>query len=282
MVSLARFLASRAPATGATYRKALEYVPLVTVGRRDLGAVDWTALDYPALCRIREIMATRYEPTTVNRTLSAARSFARQLARDHVITRERCAELLEVEGLPAEWKPLRTGRALSSDEQGKLLAAAALETKEPLLYQAIVALALAGGLRRAEIAAVMSTGLADLNQRTGALLVRHGKGRKRREVFISGRGLGVLRAFTASGGARALSPDAVGRALARLGRHADIEHFTPHDCRRTVASTLIDKKVDLPTVAAILGHASVRQTAEYDRRGEDRLRDAALDPWARP
>ena len=79
MVSLARFLASRAPATGATYRKALEYVPLVTVGRRDLGAVDWTALDYPALCHA--LRADHGQPDAQRRAL--VRAPARAGSRDH-------------------------------------------------------------------------------------------------------------------------------------------------------------------------------------------------------
>ena len=50
---------------------------------------------------------------------------------------------------------------------------------------------------------------------------------------------------------------------------------TPHDLRRTFATRLLDKGVDVSLVKTLMGHASVATTALYDRRGEESLREAA-------
>lgn len=49
-----------------------------------------------------------------------------------------------------------------------------------------------------------------------------------------------------------------------------IERFTPHDFRGSFISYLLDQGEDIKTVADIVGHADVRTTAGYDRRGEER------------
>ena len=48
--------------------------------------------------------------------------------------------------------------------------------------------------------------------------------------------------------------------------------MTPHDLRRTFATRLIDKNVDLVTVKNLMGHASITTTSLYDRRGEEAMR----------
>lgn len=50
---------------------------------------------------------------------------------------------------------------------------------------------------------------------------------------------------------------------------------TPHDLRRTFATRLLDKGVDVSLVKTLMGHASVATTALYDRRGEESLKEAA-------
>jgi integrase len=53
------------------------------------------------------------------------------------------------------------------------------------------------------------------------------------------------------------------RLMAKL---AGIPGISPHDLRRSYVSDLLDRKVDLATVQALVGHSDPVTTARYDRR----------------
>lgn len=56
---------------------------------------------------------------------------------------------------------------------------------------------------------------------------------------------------------------------------AGLGDITTHDLRRTFATRLLDKGVDIATVKNLMGHSNISTTALYDRRGEAAMRKAA-------
>ena len=71
-----------------------------------------------------------------------------------------------------------------------------------------------------------------------------------------------------------LSPSGLQAIIEHRASQAKVDRFTMHDLRRTVVGDLLDEGEDIVTVAAIAGHASPTTTARYDRRPEERKREA--------
>ena len=65
-----------------------------------------------------------------------------------------------------------------------------------------------------------------------------------------------------------MTAQAIHDVIVRWAQQAGVAHVSPHDLRRSFVSDMLDAGVDMATVAAMAGHASVNTTARYDRRGE--------------
>lgn len=74
---------------------------------------------------------------------------------------------------------------------------------------------------------------------------------------------------------RRLNAQTIYDMLKRRAEQADLRDFSPHDFRRTFVGDLLERGVDIATVANMAGHASVDTTRRYDRRPEDTKRAAA-------
>ena len=76
---------------------------------------------------------------------------------------------------------------------------------------------------------------------------------------------------------RHLIPSSVTRIIEKLVAETEnLEgRLTPHDLRRTFATRLISKNVDIVEVQKLMGHASVATTGNYVRKDEENLRKAA-------
>ena len=167
-------------------------------------------------------------------------------------------------------------------------------------------LMLAGtGMRRTELVSATFEEL-DLDARRLQLIVT--KGGRPRTAFLSATLVPALNSWitgwrrhkagpifvplTRSGrvaGERPLSAHQLWKVVRRRGLQAGLASVTPHDFRRYCVGQLLDHGVDLSTAAKVVGHRSVRTTQGYDRRPEERIRDAtdlielpALVPRQRP
>jgi integrase len=70
------------------------------------------------------------------------------------------------------------------------------------------------------------------------------------------------------------------RALARNLGKLGIDHFTPHDIRRTAASQMASIGTPRLVISKILNHTESGITAVYDRHSYDAEKRAALESWA--
>lgn len=101
-----------------------------------------------------------------------------------------------------------------------------------------------------------------------------GKGNKERVVYLSdvagmhlqeylkGRDDMSDALFIGKRGRR-LSKNGIEAMLKRLGKDAGVENVYPHRYRRTLATNLLDRGMNIQDVAAILGHADLKTTQIY-------------------
>src|SRR5439155_10689840 len=276
------YLARLSPGSRRTMRQGLDAVARLTAGACDALTLDWAALRYQHTAAIRTRLAEGYAPATANKVLAALRGVLKEAWRLGLMGAEEHARAVDLE--PVGGSRLPRGRALG---RGELLALVAACKADPspagARDAALLAVLYSAGLRRAEAVALA---LADLDPATGVLTVRHGKGNKARTVPVRNGAQAALAAWLEARGPepgplflpvrkggklepRAMTPDAVPKALARRARAAGTgARFSPHDLRRTFAGDMLDAGADIATVRALMGHSSVDVTARYDRRGE--------------
>lgn len=278
-VYLARVAAGSRPAVRDSLRRLLDTAaPGVPID-----SFPWALLRYEHTQALRAAMATRYAPRTANKHLSVLRGVLREAWKLGHLTAEELERTLAFDGVKGDTPEV--GRMLSRDDLARLFAtcgAGPLGARDA----AILAVALFGGLRRAEIAGL------DLADVEGAALAVLGKRRKYRKVpvpaqavefidrwlVVRGRAAGPLFTPIRRGGhlvaSQRLSTAGVWKILREAVDRAGIAHAAPHDFRRTFISTLLSK-VDAKTVKDLAGHARVDTTMGYDRRDDVRKREAA-------
>nr|MDZ8061259.1 site-specific integrase [Nostoc sp. EkiNYC01] len=281
------YLGSLSPGSEPTMKRSLSLIAqLLTNGKADYLTLNWAALRYKHTAAIRAALIKNYEPATVNRVLCALRRVLKEALRLELMSPVDYARAVDIQSVKAR-KELR-GRALTQDEIDALMKVCFSDrTPGGFRDAALIAILRGAGLRRAE---VVKLDLKDFNN-DGEIKVRFGKGKVDRTVYLSPgaiaivndwieirtRAVGPLLCQVNKSGRvvmQRLTPQAVLFILQKRGEEAKLEHFSPHDLRRTFASDLLDAGVDIATVQMMLGHASPAQAARYDRRGEERKRRA--------
>ena len=185
---------------------------------------------------------------------------------------------------------LPAGRAISHEESRKLLDSLSGTSVYDIRDKAIIALMLGCGLRRGEIPYLRLENYDPIDNSLRLI----GKGNKERKVFLpkyvadalntwllkyrpENKGFIFCRFF--KGGhldlTHPIDPTSIGRITKARMLEANNEPCSAHDLRRTFATRLLDRHVDIVTVKNMMGHSNIATTALYDRRGEDEQRRVA-------
>jgi integrase len=260
-------------------RRVLQEAVPVTI-RGDV--IPWEHLRYAHTAALATLVAAQdWSPTYANTHLVAVSRVLKEAWRLGLMSGEdykRAADALsKIEGTRE-----MAGRMLDRAEiAAHLDACRAEDTPKGIRDAALLAIAHGSGARRAELVAA---DLADWNATTGLLL--KGKRNKQRRVplppwtapylaaWLRVRGMRPGPLFTRCnrwGGVSLdrLTGQTVVDVLRERARLAGTAPATPHDIRRTYASTLLDDpETGLEIVQALLGHESPTTTSRYDRRGE--------------
>lgn len=85
-------------------------------------------------------------------------------------------------------------------------------------------------------------------------------------------------AFPATNGNAHVTPSSLSRALNR-STFEELNHFTPHDLRRTAATHMTAIGISRLVVSKILNHVDSSITSIYDRHSYDAEKKHALDAW---
>jgi len=233
------------------------------------GLAGWHDLDsehlrsYSAACFRRGLA-----PRTIQRRLSAARTFFRYLLREKHVRRNPAQSVSAPRGskrLPAN---------LDADRMARLLE---IPGDEPLVNRdrAILELLYSSGLRLAELA---DLDLGDVDMRDATVRVT-GKGNKDRIVPVGSRALDALarwhrsRGSLAASGETALFVSQRGSRLSRRSIQARVDYWGrrqgidtrvyPHLFRHSFATHLLESSHDLRGVQELLGHANISTTQVY-------------------
>ncbi|MFC3469040.1 tyrosine-type recombinase/integrase [Massilia oculi] len=73
------------------------------------------------------------------------------------------------------------------------------------------------------------------------------------------------------------SPNSLQQLFHRMYRDAKLHGASSHSGRRTFATTLIEKGVDIKAVSTLMGHSSIAMTAKYVENNPARLKQICTD-----
>lgn len=235
----------------------------------EVDAPHWNELDsehfrdWAAACYRRGLSSK-----SIQRRLSAARTFYRYLLRERHVTKN------PVTSVSAPKAPKRLPGNLDADRMARLLD---IPGSGPIVCRdrAMLELLYSSGLRLAELTD-LNLGDVDAGDRTVHVT---GKGNKDRIIPVGRKALAATKTWLkerpelASDGENALFVSTRGGRLSRRGVQARVKHWAkhqgidtrvyPHLFRHSFATHLLESSHDLRGVQELLGHANISTTQVY-------------------
>lgn len=137
------------------------------------------------------------------------------------------------------------------------------------------------GCRVSEVVSINLSSIDFVNK----TIVVNGKGNKQREVYISEKAMYWLNKYIQSRkdtnnalfvGKRTnrLSKAGIEAALKKIGNYSSVSNVHPHRFRRTIATNLINKGMNIQDVKQILGHAKIETTMIYCKIDKNNVKAA--------
>lgn len=277
-------------------RKTMRYIldrqtRLMTAGHvQSCFDFPWHLLRYEHTTALKTRLSELYKPSTVNTNISALKGVLRACWRVGYMAIEDYHRATDIKKIRVDTLP--AGREATKQELKQLFDAVAADRSSiGLRDHAVLGLLYGCGMRRGEICALA---LADYNAADGSLKVT-GKGQKERLVYPPSWAVAALAEWVALRGKKPgplfchvdrwqrtfvdhgfLTPETIHNLWRKRVKAAGLSDLTCHDMRRSYISKMLDKGVDIATVAKLAGHSNVQTTAKYDRRPEERKKAAAL------
>ncbi len=273
---------------GRTQAQALRVVAQIV--NTDPDHLNWSALRYQHTAAIRSRIAAKYAPATANKMLSALRQTLKHtwlLGQMNVDDYMRASQLQPITG-----ETVPAGRELLPCEIKALIDICKQDANRNagIRDAAMIALMYIALLRREEVANLT---LENYDPKTSRLTLIGKRSKQRTDYVTNGakdalhdwlsiRGSAPGAMFTkvnksgkVDASCQHFTPQTVYNMAAKRGEQAGIQHFSPHDFRRTGISDYLDAGVDIVTVSKVSGQKNVNVTAKYDRRPEEAKRKAA-------
>lgn len=222
---------------------------------------------------IRFYLASLKERGVSGRTAENYRSyisaFYQFLAREDIITKNPCDKIP-----PIKFK--EEIRLPFSDTEIDALRIACKNER----HRAIIELLLSSGIRVEELSKLDIT---DVDLSRLSVHVREGKGGKERVSYITevaslhlkkyifARGDGKEALFISLGKKERITTGGVRNILREIGKAAGVENVHPHRFRRTFATNLAKRGMDIQTIAHLMGHSNIQTTMTYVTLDDSRV-----------
>lgn len=217
------------------------------------------------------------KPATINRRLAAVRAWLRWAKNGSTLDLPKFPHRIT--------EPKVAPKALDKIEDARFLRI--VERAGNPRDSALIALLRYAGLRVGEAIRARATEI-EISERKGRVVVRSGKGMKRREVPLGAEARNMIRPWLSKAtdewlfpgqNNRHLSARAAQDMIKKYAYLAHLEEVTPHVLRHTFATRLLRAGVDIVIVAALLGHSRLDTTARYTQPAYTDLERAVEMEW---
>lgn len=250
------------PRTITTYRDALNrFIGWI----RAKGVSDPTQIT-PAHVRayIAELNQQDYKSSYVHGLVRPVKTLLRFWYDDEIVP----TDVFRRVKMPKLDKPIMP--AFSSEDVRKVLDAA----KDNLRDTCIFVTLLDSGMRAQELCDLK---VGDLNIKTGAIVIQHGKGAKGRTVYVDAKAKRHLLKYLLSRGNPAdaeplfpsartnehMTPNGLLLLCRRYAEKTGVQNFHPHTFRHTFVTESLKSGLDLARLAMLCGHSRIEQTKNY-------------------